>query len=136
MIGREDMMAKRDELMERREELMQRADELRERFAEGVDDDVVRSAVGWTLVSAGMAFGVTQWFKGRRGVWSLLLPVGMMASGFALLGGSMWHRRGERIGAAEMHVREELAALDPVARFQVLREVSRESVPFVRHSHN
>jgi hypothetical protein len=33
-------------------------------------------------------------------------------------------------------VREQLAALDPVARFHVLRDVGRDAMPFVRHSHN
>lgn len=130
-------MVTKEDIMARREELMARADELRERFADNVDEEVVAQAAGWTLVSAGIAVGVTMWFRGRRTVLAMLLPIGLITGGAMLLGNTAWHRRGSRILEAEARVREELASLDPVARLQVMREVGPETMPFVRrHAHN
>lgn len=136
MVNKEDIMARRDEIMARREELMERAAELRERFQENVTADVVTTAVGWSLVSTGIAMGVTLWMRGKRGILALFLPIGLLAGGAALLGNGYLHRRGMRIENAEAQVRDQLAALDPVGRMQVLRDVGRESMPFVRHAHN
>jgi hypothetical protein len=136
MLSKDDFTVTRDQLMARREELMQRADDLRERFADSVDEELVVNAAGWTLVSAGISLGVTQWFRGRRGVLALTLPVALLIAGMGLLGGGAMRRRGMAISDAEEAVRAQLAALDPVARFHVLRDVNRESMPFVRHSHN
>jgi hypothetical protein len=136
MISKDDMMQARDDLVARREELMRRAQEIREQFAESVDEDLVVNAAGWTLVSTGLALGVTEWIRGRRGVRALVLPIALLAGGFALLGGGFMRRRNVRVDEAEMIMRQQLAALDPVARFRVLRDVGRESMPFVRHSHN
>lgn len=136
MMTREDITARRDEMLARRDELKERADQIREKFAENVDRDTVSTAVGWTLMSGGIAFGVTQWIRGRRSVFGLIGPALIVIGGVSLLGNSALHRRGIRIDEAEMAVREQLSALDPVARFRVLRDVNRESLPFVRHSHN
>jgi len=136
MVNREDLMARRDDIMARREELMERAAELRERFQENMTADVITTAAGWSLVSTGIAMGVTFWVRGRRSFLALVIPVGLLAGGAALLGNGFLHRRGMRIEDAEMQVREQLAALDPVGRMQVLRDVGRESMPFVRHAHN
>ncbi len=136
MLTRDDIMARRDDIMARREELMERAQEIRERFQENIDRDVVTSAAGWTLVSGGVAFGITQYVRGRRGVWALLLPIALIAGGAALLGTGFAHRRGVLIGDVEADIRAQLAQLDPVARMQVLKDVRGDFVPFVRHSHN
>jgi len=136
MVTREEIMARRDDMMARREELMERAQEIRERFQESVNRDTVTSAVGWTLVSGGVAFGVTQFVRGRRGIWALLLPVALIVGGAALLGTGFAHRRGVRIGDVEAEFRTQLAELDPIARMQVLRDMRGDFMPFVRHSHN
>jgi len=136
MLTREDMMARRDDIVARREELMERAQEIRERFQENVDRDVVASAAGWTLISGGVAFGITQFVRGRRGLWALLLPIALIAGGATLLGTGLAHRRGVRIGDVEAEIRAQLAELDPIARMQVLKDVRGDFVPFVRHSHN
>lgn len=136
MFSKDEMAATQEQFNARREELMRRAEEMREQFAESVDQNLVTSALGWTLVSSGVAMGVTQIARGRRGVFSLLLPFGLLFAGAAFLSTGFMHRRGIRIDEAEMHVREQLASLDPVARFRVLRDVGKDSMPFVRHSHN
>jgi len=129
---------RREELMqaaaERREMLARRADEIREQFAENVNQEAITGFAGWTLISTGVAWGVTDWMRGRRGVRSLLLPIGLIVLGTAVLGGgTMWHRRSIHIDEAEMRVREELEALDPFARFRILRDVASDTVPLVKH---
>lgn len=123
-----------DELAVRREQLMRRADELREEFAEHVDEDTIANFAGWTLISTGLAWGVTKWMRGERTVATLLFPIALIAAGAAVLGGTVaWHRRAEHIGEAEMRIREELASLGPFARMQALRGAASDAVPFVRH---
>ena len=136
MITREDMIARREEMLARRDELMERAAEIRERFQENVDRDTVATAAGWTLVSGGIAFGVTQYLRGRRGILALLLPIAFIAGGAALLVTGFAHRRGVRIEDVEAEIRGQLSDLDPIARMQVLRDVRGDFMPFVRHSHN
>lgn len=123
-----------DELAIRREQLMQRAEELREEWADRVDEDTITNFAGWTLISTGLAWGVTKWTRGARGMSALLLPIGLIAAGAAVLSGSAaWQRRAVHIGEAELRVREELAALDPFARVRVLRDAASDAVPFIRH---
>jgi len=135
-INKEDMLARKEDLLARREEMMERAAEIRERFQESLDEDTITTAVGWTLVSGGLAFGVTQWIRGRRGVFSLLLPAAVLVSGVALLTNGFAHRRSRHMGEVEEGIRTQLAELDPVARMQVLSHVGRDSAPFVRHAEN
>lgn len=132
-----ELAARRALLMERaetgRDELARRAEEIRERFSENMTAEVVTSAAGWTLISTGIAWGVTDWLKGRRLLRSLIFPAGLIVLGVAVLGGGAFmHRRGGYIDEAEMAVREQISKLDPFARLRVLRDVAEESVPFVR----
>lgn len=127
----------RADLMDRaemsREELARRAEAIRESFAENVHADAVVNFAGWTLISAGIAWGVTDWMRGRRTFGALFLPITMLVLGTTVLGGgSMWQRRSEHITEAELRVRAELEQLDPFARFRILRDVAGETVPLVR----
>jgi len=137
MVTKEDIMARRDEMMARREELMQRAQEIRERFQENMDADAATQVVGLTLVSGGIAFGLTQFVRGRRGMAALLLPLSLVIGGMALLGTGFAHKRGARISEMEEGIRAQLAELDPLARRQVLRDVRGDHhLSFIRHSRN
>jgi hypothetical protein len=116
-----------------REELAERAALLREQFAQHVTADAVTTFSGWTLVSTGLAWGVTDFMRGRRGVRSLVLPMSLIAMGAAVLGGgTLLHRRATQIGEAEVRVREELAELGPFARARVLRDVTDDTPTLVR----
>lgn len=131
MYTRDDLT---EEFSARRDELMRRAEELRDQFAEHVDEETIASFTAWTLISTGLAWGITKWARGGRRMLDLLLPIGLIAAGAAVLGGSsIWQRRAVHIGEAEMRVREELASLDPFARTRVLRDAARETVPLIRH---
>lgn len=118
---------------EGRARLAERAEALKSQFAENVTQQTVTSFAGWTLVSTGLALGVTGVMRGRTSTRSMIAPVVLLTLGMAVLsGGSMWYRRSAHIGEAEARVREEMYALDPFARFTVLRDVAGETVPFVR----
>jgi hypothetical protein len=116
-----------------REELARRAEEIREQFAEHVTQEAVTGFAGWTLVSAGVAWGVTDWMRGRRGLQDMLLPIALIVLGTAVLGGgSAWRRRSMHIDEAEMRVREELSHLGPFARSRVIKDMAEEGMPLVR----
>jgi hypothetical protein len=143
MITKEELVAKRDGLLERREEwqekasemreraaeMKERAAEIKERFGEAVDGDTVTTAVGLALVSGGVAFGIKQLMSGKRGIMSLLLPMGFLVAGAALLTGGFAHQRGRHMGEVEDDIRRQLDSLDPVARVQVLTHVGRDTAP-------
>jgi hypothetical protein len=133
----EEMNARREEMMMRaeegREELARRAHEIREQFEESMNAEAVTGFAGWTLISTGIAWGLTDWIRGRRSMNSLLFPIGLIALGTAVLGGgSVWHRRSAQISVAESRVRDELRALDPFARLRVLKDVGEETMPLIR----
>lgn len=129
-------MVSREQMNERADALAVRAREIKEQFVESVDEDVAVSAVGLTMLSVGLALGATMWLRGRRGVAAIGLPAMLAALGLVVAGGGLWHGRGSRISAAEEQVRSQLAALDPIARMQILRDMAQENVPFVKHAHN
>jgi len=135
---RADDVARR--MDERREELARKAEEIRAQFAEHVQREQVTGFVGWTLISTGLALGVTSFVRGQRKFRHLILPIGFVALGAAVLGGSSaWERRAAHIAEAEVRVREQMDALDPLARMQVLRDIGKDTVPdFVRRmpAHN
>lgn len=136
MISREEILEKRDELMARREALMERADHIREEFMDNVDADAVTMAVGLSLVSGGVAWGITQALRGRRGLLSALPPMGLIAAGLVIAGRGALGRRAVRIDVAEERVRGELSGLDPFARARILRDMASEQLPFIHHSEN
>lgn len=136
MFRKHTLEREAEEIMDRRAELMERAADIRDRFAEDVDRDTFGGVLGWTLVSSGIAFGVTQWMRGRRGVWALMAPVAMLAVGVVALGNGMWHRRDLHISEVEDRINAELAALGPIARMRVMRDVAESRMPFGMASHN
>ena len=130
MITREDLEA-------RKEELMARKDELQSRFMERIDDPVVDGAIGMSLVGAGLGTIIANVLRGKRSVWSYLLPAAFVLGGIAVLGGGAASRRSTRIGAAEENVRTQLAGLDPLARARILKDMAGEVMaPFMRHNHD
>ncbi len=136
MVTREDFMNAREGLLAKREALMARASEIRDEFSEHVDGDVVAMAAGLSLLSGGIAWGLTQVLRGRRGVMPLLAPIGLVAMGLVIASRGAMSRRGAHILAAEDRVRSELAGLDPLARVQVLKDMASEQLSFVRHAEN
>lgn len=136
MVWREDFEATREELMARREALIDRAQEIREQFQDNVDTDTVAMAAGLSLMSGGLAWGVTLAMRGRRSLFALLPAVALFGAGLYIAGRGAMSRRGAHIMAAETEVRQQLAGLDPLARVRVLRDMASEQVAFVRHAEN
>lgn len=130
MVNQEEIQAPTDEWLARR-------DEIRERFVEHIDDPAVDAAIGLSLVGAGLGTVIMNLIRGRRSAWAYLLPAVFILGGIAIISGGAVSRRSDRIAAAEEVVREQLAALDPIARAQVLRGMASETIaPLIRHSAN
>lgn len=124
MVTREDMLAKKDEWLARK-------DEIQARFVDTVDDPVLDGAIGLSLVGAGAGTIIINLIQRKRGVLGYLIGVAFVLMGVVVLGGTYRVRSG-RISEAEDQVREQLAALDPVARAQVLKSMATETVaPFI-----
>jgi len=137
MINRDDIMERKDEFLARKDELLARKDELRLRFVEKVDDPIVDGAIAMSLVGAGVGTIIANLIRGKRSVWSYLLPAAFVLGGVAVLGGGAFSRRSTRIGAAEETVRAELSRLDPLARARILKDMASEAMmPFMRHAHD
>lgn len=134
MVTREDLELTRDELLARKEALLERAQEIREQFRDNVDTDTVAMVAGLSLMSGGLAWGLTLVTRGRRGVFALLPSVALFVAGLYLAGRGAMSRRGMHIMAAEAEVRQQLAGLDPLARVRVLKDMASEQVAFVRRA--
>jgi len=137
MINREGIIERKEELLARKDELLARKDELKSRFIEKADDPIVDGAIAMSLVGAGAGTIIANLIRGKRSVWSYLLPAAFVLGGVAVLGGGAVSRRSTRIGAAEETVRSELSRLDPLARARILKDMASEAmIPFMRHDHN
>ncbi len=135
----DEIDARREELMEwsedAKEDLARRAAEIREQFAENVTKETMVAVSGWTMLGAGVVWGVLGFTRSRRRFGDLIGPIGLIAMGAAVLGGStIWQRRAAHISEAEMRVREEMASLDPIARVRILKDLAGETVPWLRRS--
>jgi hypothetical protein len=124
MVTREEMLAKKDEWLARK-------DEIQAGFADRVDDPMLGSAVGLSLIGAGTGTIIVNLLQRRRSVFGYLVGVAFVLLGVAALGGS-YRVRSERITDAEEQVRAQLSALDPIARAQVLKSMAAEqAAPFI-----
>ena len=124
MVTKEEMLAKKDEWLARK-------DEIQAGFIDRVDDPVLDSAIGLSLVGAGAGTILINFIQRRRSIVGYLVGMAFVLLGVAVLGGT-YRVRSERISDAEEQVREQLSALDPVARAQVLRSMATEQVaPFI-----
>ena len=127
MVTKEEMLAKKDEWLARK-------DEIRLQFADRAEDPALRSAVGLSLVGAGAGTIVVMAIQRKRGVVGYLIGALFVLLGIAVIGGA-YRVRAERITDTEDSVRQQLAALDPIARAQVLQSMASEQVaPFVHRS--
>jgi len=130
MITREEMMARKDEWLARK-------DEIKDRFVEHIDDPAVDAAIGLSLVGAGLGSIILNLIRGKRSAWAYLLPAVFVLGGIAVVSGGAVSRRSDRISIAEDAVRQQLAALDPIGRAQVLKDVAGEAfAPLIHHNTN
>ncbi len=124
MVTKEEMLARKDEWLAKK-------DEIQAGFIDRVDDPAFDSALGLSLVGAGAGTIIINLVQRKRGVLGYLIGAAFVLLGVAMLGGAYRVRSG-RISEAEEQVREQLSALDPVARAQVLKDIASEQVaPFI-----
>jgi hypothetical protein len=124
MVTKEEMLARKDEWLARK-------DEIQAGFIDRVDDPAFDSALGLSLVGAGAGTIIINLVQHKRSALGYLIGAAFVLLGVAMLGGA-YRVRSSRISVAEERVREQLSALDPVARAQVLRDMASEQVaPFI-----
>lgn len=120
-------MITNEELMARKDEWLARKDEIRDRFIDSVDDPAVDAAIGLSLIGAGLGTVIANLVRGKRSAWAYLLPAVFVLGGIAVISGGALSRRSDRIAIAEDVMREQLEALDPIARAQVLKGMAGET---------
>lgn len=124
MVTREEMLVKKDEWLAKK-------NEIQAGFIDRVDDPVLDSAIGLSLIGAGAGTIIVNLVQRKRSVFGYLVGVAFVLMGIVVLGGTYRVRSG-RISEAENQVREQLSALDPVARAQVLKDMASEQVaPYI-----
>jgi hypothetical protein len=127
VVTKEEMLAKKDEWLARK-------DEIQASFIDRVDDPALDSAIGLSLVGAGAGTIIVNLVQRKRSPFGYLIGIAFVIAGVAVLGGT-YRVRSERISDAEEQVREQLSALDPVARAQVLKSIATEQVaPFINRT--
>jgi hypothetical protein len=124
-----DEVAQRYPMLERMREDIPEWGQVRERLT----TPPATTGVAYSLIGTAAGLGAFMLYTRRRSLLAWAAPIGLMVFGMALLAGGFAHRRGTRIDETLAHMREELAALDPVARAKVISSVARDSAaPLIR----
>lgn len=130
MITREDIQ---ERIEAGRDQWTERKDELKERFTDASSSAAFVDALGVSLIGAGIGTIAMSLIRRRRSVLTYVIAGCFIVAGLGFVGGGAWGRRSAHISEAEDSVRDQLAALDPIARAQVLKDIAGEQVaPFVR----
>jgi hypothetical protein len=118
------------------DEWLARKGEIVSAFESGLTNQAVDRVVGLSLVASGAAAVAWALLGGERGprrLWTSVLGGLLVFGGFTVLGGGALGRRHEHIAAAESDIRNQLSALDPVARAEVLKDmVAEQAAPITR----
>jgi hypothetical protein len=110
---------------------LHRKDEISSAFRGGATNPVVDRVAGASLASGGfmlVGYALLGPARGPRRLWLSLFGGLLMLGGLAVLGGGALGRRHEHISEAEAEIRNQLAALDPIARAEVLKDMASEQV--------
>jgi hypothetical protein len=83
-----------------------------------------RKDVGWLLVGGGVFGAIVTLLRGGRGLLDWAVPLSLIGLG----SGVLLRRRQTHMEEAEERIRAELDTLDPIARAQVLKAVTREEL--------
>lgn len=92
------------------------------------DESRAQAEAGLVLVGAGVVAGAAVLLKWRRSLLAWALPGALLATGIVLLADALLDTRSSRIDEAGRAIEEELAALDPIARAQVLKRVGENQL--------
>lgn len=96
--------------------------------AELREESRAQAEAGMVLVGVGAAASVLVLLKWRRSMLAWALPGVLVGTGVALLADALLDTRASRIDEAGQAIEEELAALDPIARAQVLKRVGEHQL--------
>jgi hypothetical protein len=88
----------------------------------------VETSAGAALVGMGLAAGAVNLARHRRGLLSWAIPAVLFVAGIVILGDVLLDVRSEQIEETTDLIESELAALDPIARAQVLKSVGERQV--------
>lgn len=96
------------------------------------EKSALEMALGIALLGAGTAAGVFSIVRRRRGFFAWAVPGSLISGGLALLARRGIDRRAEHMAVVKERVRAELSTLDPIARFQVMRDAASEQLALIR----
>ncbi len=90
------------------------------------DETTAQIGIGALFTGAGIILAIANLVQGKKRLGGWVMPATLASSGIALMATGTLEVRAERITSAEKIVMDELDALDPLARAQVLRDVAQE----------
>jgi len=92
------------------------------------DERSMEVGTGVGLVVAGALAAIVAVMRRRSGATAWVVPGVLLGAGAMVLGSGAWQERSRKIEETEEHIREDLDALDPVARAQVMKDLAREQL--------
>lgn len=92
------------------------------------EDERTEAGAGAALFGVGIVAAAFLMLRRRRGLFVWLIPGAFIGVGLAILADVVLDTRSYRIAETEESITSELASLDPIARAQVLKNVSEREV--------
>lgn len=92
------------------------------------EESRIEVATGAALVGAGFITAVAAVAHRKRGFLSWAIPGALLSAGLVIIAHALLDVRGDRIAETQSAIEAELAALDPLARAQVLRNVGQSQL--------
>jgi hypothetical protein len=111
-----------------RDEWANRKEAIKARFSEVSRKEAAMDSLGVSLIGLGVGTVVKNLVGGRRTTTGYVVGGLVAIAGALLLGMGLLERRTTHISEAEQVVRDQLSALDPVARAQILKDMAGEQV--------
>jgi hypothetical protein len=115
-----------------RDEWADRKEAIKARFSDVSRKEAAMDSLGVSLIGLGVGTVVRNLVSGRRTTTGYVVGALVAVAGALLLGMGLLERRTAQISEAEQVVRDQLSALDPVARAQILKDMADEQVTSVR----
>jgi hypothetical protein len=110
----------------------ERKEAIKARFSDVSRKEAAMDSLGVSLIGLGVGTVVRNLVSGRRTTTGYVVGALVAVVGALLLGMGLLERRTTHISEAEQVVRDQLSALDPVARAQILKDMADEQVTAVK----
>ena len=92
------------------------------------EDSRVDVGTGAALIGVGLVAAVVGVARGRRGFFAWAIPGALLSAGVVMLADALFDVRNDRIAETQHDIEEQLAALDPIARAPVLKNVGQNQL--------